>query len=231
MDVLDDQLKELEERSSQLEMQMATQGVMLEVLQEETESLRMADGVAESGMHYGYNGPFVGRVAPDGSKVTIGQGYMWAGEVGRYAWPGSGDTDSLSAGGDGARLVLMRFSVDIDNGRFTAVDKPALVLEAAFSTSWKNVRKGPGDVDVILGRMLVSNGVIVQWRQDCYGNISVPVKCVIDSSDEAGFEATWRSEDMQPSVGNIENVTSVSGAAEEEGNVTDVGGPWPWVIP
>ena len=57
------------------------------------------------------------------------------------------------------------------------------------------------------------------------------MKCVIDSSDEAGFEATWRSEDMQPKPGYIENVTSAAGVSEENGNETDAGGPWPWVIP
>lgn len=199
----------------------------------DTQLLELADRVEELDARersmmtdrHGYDGPFQVSVSNDLATLTIGQGYVYAGAEGKYAWPGSGDTDSWSAVGqsDGVYLLCLQITVDPNSGTFTSVNKPVLIDVDYIDF---NLLNNTGYAEAVLCRVKVASNKIVHVRQDQRSDIYVPVSFDKDTGNVAAFYAHWGIGVYVPAA--FGSVATVPGAAAVTGNTSDPGGDWPW---
>jgi hypothetical protein len=84
------------------------------------------------------------------TKVNVGQGYVFAGDLAEYDWPQDGDTTYLYADdlGAGEHLIIMQVTVDSTHGVFTTDNKPKLASVAAADHHLLN---HDGQVEFLLG--------------------------------------------------------------------------------
>lgn len=175
---------------------------------------------------FGEDSPFRGFVNASGTAVHIHQGYVYAGANAAFNFPAAGGYTSLSFGASGVWYVYMTVVVDVEWGYFSAADQP--FLSTMTGTSGFNNLNDDGKVDVIVGRALVKNGVIVQWRQDLWDNIYCVVWNAKGSTYENNYVCSLKVPVLEPNV--LGSVTAPGAPPiAKSGNTTDSGGPWPWV--
>lgn len=124
------------------------------------------------GLLAGYDGPFRVTVTGGGTKVKVGQGFVFAGSAffpacgisgitsngAEYDWPGTSpaDTDTVDISGkaDGVYLVYMATPVSPTNGFFTATYRPS--IDVCARSAWVGRA-----VDTILASITVRSGKVV----------------------------------------------------------------------
>mgnify|MGYP003640585197 FL=1 len=175
---------------------------------------------------FGEDSPFRGFINAAGNWVHIHQGYVFAGAYGAFNFPESGGYWNVSFGADGVWVVYMSVVVDSEYGTFTAADQPH--INTFNSTSGFNNLNTDAQTDIIIGRALVSGGVIVQWRQDLWDNIYCVVWNEKGSSNENNYTCSLKVPVWFPDVKGTVTVPGPAPAVKS-GNTSDNGGPWPWV--
>ena len=182
-----------------------------------------------------YDGPFrvrreAGTGATDsGDKITVDQGYVYAGAVAEYDFPQAGDTDAIDVSGwaDATYNVIMEVTVDDMYGYFTASDKP--VLHANEADSLATAHHGlqtTGQCDVILARIIVAGGKVMSIRQDQRSHVYVPVRAWLFTTPDTTtyYFASWESQShrLYYTTGQIQFNSTGHTTSHESATVTYV---------
>jgi hypothetical protein len=155
-----------------------------------------------------YEGPFQiledprPETPPANPRVQVTAGIVIAGTGASYYWPGDGNQDyvSLPSTGTGSKLIVMRISVDLRYGYFTADDRPELLSitgsDAAGLIAGNAINEQA--ICISLGEAFYADGRLTRCVQHHAGNIYVPVRCEEwDDGTRDNYICSWDSAVME----------------------------------
>jgi len=134
--------------------------------------------------------PFDGTVTTSGTRLEVGQGYIYAGKLAEYNWPAAGDTSYRAIGGFANGTWILYFDITVDDGLgfFTSGDKPALASCTKANFATLNIASA---AHIIIGEIEVLGGKVVHWKQRLRQDICVPVWHEHDTDGDAIYTCSY----------------------------------------